>query len=609
MTVEAWLTIGVICLVIAGLMSNRISPDVAMMGGLTLLMLSGVLEPIDAIGGFAHPAVVMIAALFVVAAGLTETGAMEMVAQRVLGRPGSLVIAQLRLMVPVAAMSAFMNNTAVVAMYMPITNDWCRRHRISPSKLFIPLSYAAILGGTCTLIATASNVTISGLYSAFLNDAQNPIAVEMKSTYRLGPAPFWLVTWVGLPVALIGIGFIVLASRWLLPERKSPHGKVTDERQYQVEMTVEPSSPIVGKTIEEAGLRHLPGLYLSEIERGNDILPAVGPDERLAANDRLSFVGIVESVVDLRKIRGLVPATDQVRKIKMHRRNRALVEAVISNASPLVGRTVRTSRFRTRYNAAIIAVHRRGQRLRLKIGDVILQPGDTLLMEAHQGFVNTYRNSRDFYLVSRVEGVREVRHERAWLALSIMALMVVMLVMSTFEPLICVLIGAGLMVGTRCVTGTIARNSISFQVLIVIGAALGIGRAMTDTGAASHIAAVILNLGQQWGSYGLLFLIFMLTSLFGQLITNNGAAVLMFPIAMTVAYEQGVNPVPFVVCLMVAAACNFMSPVAYQTNLMVYGPGGYRFVDYLRIGVPLTLIVGVVSTLLAPAVFPFIATG
>ncbi len=374
-------------------------------------------------------------------------------------------------------------------------------------------------------------------------------------------------------------------------------------------MIVKPDSVVVGKTIEEAGLRQLPGLYLTKIERGGDTLPAVSPEERLQPDDRLAFAGILESVVDLRKIRGLDPATDQVEKVAADRRQRTLVEAVVSRASPLVGRTVRGSQFRTVYNAAIIAVHRKGQLVNAKIGDIVLEAGDTLLLDTHSGFIDAYRNSDHFYLVSRVEGTRPIRYERAWLALAIFGLLVVLLTAVPIQPVLATFVCALAMVVTRCVTGTIARSAINWQVLIVIATALGMGEALTHTGAAQDIANSLLGVCRDVGLGGspmaMIFVVFVLAALFSQLVTNNGAAVLMFPITMATARSLGVSPVPFVFVLMVAAGSSFMSPVAYQTNLMVYGPGGYRFTDFVRMGAPLTLVVGIVSALCAALVYSF----
>lgn len=612
MGLDAWYTLGVVGLLVGALMSGRMAADTAMLGALTLLMIADVVDVTAAVSGFGHPSVLTLAALFVVAAGLTETGATTMLSRRLLGRPEGVRSALARLTVPVAFMSGFMNNTAIVAMYLPIVDDWARKLRISPSKLFMPLSFAAILGGGCTIIGTSTNLAINGLYVEYFQNH----AAELGAAFGLvEPSPgkqFWWIGAVGLPSAMLGLLFIVFFAGRILPERRKPAESELESRQYTVEVVVEAGSPLAGKSIEAAGLRHLPGLFLTEIERAGMVRQAVGPEELLEADDRLVFVGVIESVVDLLKIRGLVPSTDQVRKVAADRAQRTIVEAVVSHNSPLVRRTVRQTQFRTRYNAAIIAVHRGGQRVSGKIGDIVLQAGDTLLLSTHQGFLDAYRNSDHFYLVSGVAGAREVRHERAWLALAIMAGLVMLLTLPMkkivghdIPPVAAGFAAAMAMVITRCVTGTIARSSVNWQVLLVIGAAIGIGRAMDQSGAASAIADVIFAVVGPLGGYAALAALFITTNVFSQLITNKGAAVLMFPITIAVAAEMELSPEPFMVTLMIAAACSFITPVGFVTNLMVAGPGGYRFSDFVRLGLPLTLISGTLCVVIAPMVFPF----
>ena len=605
---EIALTLVILALLVGALVSSKVGADTAMVSALTLLIVIGAIDAKTAIAGFADSAVLMIAALFVVATGLTETGAIQMLSEKLLGKPKSMTAALLRMMVPVAGLSAFMNNTPIVAMYLPVIDDWARKLRISPSKLMMPLSFAAILGGACTLIGTSTNIAVNGLYVDYFM-AHEAELVEQGLTLPSTSKQFWWVGVVGAPAAVIGIVMIVFTSRWLLPERRPPEGEGEDARRFTVEIEVEAGCPLIGKSIEQAGLRQLPGLFLSEIERGGDIIPAVAPEEILCAGDRLIFVGVVESVVDLLKIRGLKPATDQIEKVETDRRNRTIVEAVVSHNSPLVRRTVRQSQFRTRYNAAIIAVHRGGIRIKKKIGDIVLLPGDTLLLSTHAGFVPAFRNSDHFYLVSSVEGTRVVRHERAFLALGIMGALVLLLTVPIpglkLEPVGAGLLAAVAMVLSRCCTGTVARASINWQVLIVIASAIGIGRAMDQTGTAQWIADGIFSVVGSLGNHAALAGLFLSTTIFAQLVTNKAAAVLMFPITMAVARDMGVSPEPFVVTLMVASACSFLSPVGFVTNLMVYGPGGYRFTDYTRLGAPLTVMVLILTLILAPLVFPF----
>ncbi len=586
---EAWLTVAVITLCIGLLASNRFPSDAVMVGGLTLLLLTGVLSPDEALAGLANEGMVTVAVLYVVVAGVSETGGTAWVSQALLGRPRSIAHAQARLMVPVAALSAFLNNTPVVAMFIPAVQDWAKRHRIAVSQLMIPLSYAAIAGGTCTLIGTSTNLVVNGLL--------------LKETDAPGLG-FFDIAWVGIPTLILTIAFTVLFGRRLLPERQSVLSRLADAREYTVEMLVESRSPLDGMSIEEAGLRQLPGLYLVEVERGGHILPAVAPETLLQGGDRLLFAGIVESVLDLQKIRGLTPATNQVFKLDAPRHQRCLVEAVVSESFPLLGRSIREGRFRTLYQAAIIAVARNGERVRSKIGDIVPRPGDTLLMETHPSFFERYRNTRDFLLVSRLDNSTPPRHERAGLALLVMAGMVVLAASGLLSMLEAAMLAAGLMLLLRCTSASAARRSVDWQVLLVIAASFGMGAALQQTGAANAVAGGLVALAGD-NPWAALALVFVATSLFTNLITNNAAAALMFPIALAAAARLDVSVLPFAIVIMKAASASFATPVGYQTNLMVMGPGGYRFIDYFRLGLPLTVLTGAVTVLIAPLIWPF----
>lgn len=590
---DAWFTLGVVAVILGVLVFTRVSPDVAMVGGVTLLLVSGVLTPEGALAGLANEGMVTVGVLYVVVAGLETTGGTAWIVQRLLGRPRTVLQALVSMMAPVAAVSAFLNNTPVVAMFLPAVNDWAKQHRIPVSKLMIPLSYAAILGGICSLIGTSTNLVVNGL----VQDQLDHPALGMFD-----------VAWVGLPCALVGAAFMVLLSGRLLPDRRPAIGQMGDPREYTVEMLIEAGSPLVGKTIEQAGLRQLPGVYLAEIDREGQILPAVSPQERLRADDRLVFVGIVESIVDLQKIRGLKPATDQVFKLDAPRARRCLIEAVVSGSCPVNGQTIRDGRFRTNYNAVVIAVGRSGERIRKKIGDIVLQAGDTLLLEAHPSFVEQQRNSRDFYLVSRVENSNPPLHERTVVAVLIMLAMIVVVTAEWMSMLQAAMLAAGLMIISRCCTTSIARRSVDWQVLLAIAASFGIGRALQSTGAAAYCAHQLIGMaqGEPWVT---LAVVYGVTLLLTELITNNAAAVLVFPIAMAAAQDLGVSTMPFIMVVMIAASCGFATPLGYQTHMMVYGPGGYRFSDFLRIGIPLDILMWITATLVTPLAFPFRGPG
>lgn len=599
---EAWFALATVALVLFALARNLAGPDVILMGGAVLFVtLSAVSDrfpgPSQLAAMFGNEGVLTVAVLFVVAAGLTETGGMALVTERFLGRPRAVVDAQLRLMAPVTLFSAFLNNTPVVAMFVPVVTEWSKKIGISPSKLFMPLSYAAVLGGACTLIGTSTNLVVQAL---LVEARRLDPDVPLMRLFTLAP--------VGVPIALVGLVYIVVAGKRLLPDRRAFRAQVSDARQYTLEMVVRPGSPIDGQTIEAAGLRRLPGTYLTSIERGDETLVAVGPDQVLHGDDRLVFVGVVESVVDLQKVRGLVPATDQVFKIRAPRLNRLLVEAVVSDTAPVVGRTIRDGQFRNRYDAAVIAVCRNGERLAGKIGDITLRPGDTLLLQAHPGFVSRHRNNPDFLLVSAVEGSRPVRHDRAWVALAIMGAMVVA---ASLEAITGVgvfgvaLVAAALMGIAGCLSAEQARRSIDLTILLAIVAALVIGRAIEQTGLASAVAGRMIGAFHVFGPWGVLAGLYLLTLVFTELVTNNAAAALAFPVAHATATALDVSLLPFAVVIAIAASAGFATPLGYQTHLMVYGPGGYRFSDFVRMGLPLDLVCAALAIGLTPVFYPF----
>jgi di/tricarboxylate transporter len=361
---------------------------------------------------------------------------------------------------------------------------------------------------------------------------------------------------------------------------------------------------LVGKSIESAGLRHLPGLYLMEIHRGGHIVPVVDPAERLDAGDQLVFVGVVGSVVDLQQIPGLEPTTEQVFKLDSHRSLRCFAEAVVSRTHPLVGKTIREGRFRNLYNAVVVAVSRNGERVQGRIGDIELHPGDSLLLEALPSFVEQHRNSSDYYLVSRLDDAGPPTTAQAPAAMLIIASMVTVVAIGWLSMLQAALLAAGAMLMARCVSEDTARRSIDWPLLVAIGSSFGLGNALYKTGAAGSLAGVLLD---QAGNHPWLALavIYATTTILSEFVTNNAAAVIVFPIAMATATTLQVNYMPFVIAVAVAASASFASPLGYQTHLMVFGPGNYRLQDFVRMGIPMNLLLWIITTGLAPFVWPF----
>ena len=590
MTPEIAFTLAILVAVIAALGWLRSSPDLILLGGLTALLMYGVIDARDAFAGLANEGLLAVAVLYVVAEGLRQTGGANFIGTKLLGQPQSLRSAQGRIMLPTAVLSAFMNNTPVVATMMPVIGDWAKKLRLSVSYLLMPLSFAAILGGLCTLVGTSTTLVVNGLL--------------MKEQGNGGGLSMFEIAWVGLPAAAVGGVYLLIATRWLLPARVPTMTQMDDPREFSVEMIVTPDSALVGKTIEEAGLRHLPGMYLMEIDRENEVLAAVGSREKLKANDRLVFVGVVESVVDLRKIPGLEPAGDHHFQLEGPRSERSLIEAVVSNSCPFLRTTIRDARFRSHYDAAVIAVARDGRRIRKKIGDIELMPGDTLLLEANPDFIERQRNSRDFFLVSQLTESAAPRHERAWYARVILLAMVVVVATGLLSMLKAALLAAAAMIATRCCRGSEAKRAIDLGVLLTMAAGLGIGRALQTSGTAEWLAGGLID---AIGNRPLVVcaVLYVVTMIFTNIITAKAAAVLLFPIAMAAARSLNADIMPFAVVVMVASAASFATPIGYQTNLMVYGPGGYRFSDFLRLGGPLSLLVGVVTLAILPFVWPF----
>jgi di/tricarboxylate transporter len=582
--------------VVMGLLSfTRIAAYLVLLAGLTVLLTLGVISEHDLLSGLANPGMVTVGVLFAVVSGVRETGAMNWLAEPLLGSPRSIGSAQFRIAGPVAVLSAFMNNTPLVAVMLPVVHDWARKHRISVSKLLMPLTYASILGGGCTLIGTSTILIVNGL-----------VISELGVERGLG---MFEIGKVGVPCAIVGLLYLLILGRWLIPDRRPVISTGDDAREYVVEMLVSAGSALAGKTIEEAGLRHLPGLYLMEIDRAGQVLPAVSSSVALRERDRLVFAGVVASVVDLQRIRGLVPATDQVFKLDEPRTNRSLVEAVVSRANPLVGMTIREGEFRTRYNAAVIAVARGGERVRQKIGDIVLRAGDTLLLEARTSFAGQHRNSRDFFLVSRVEDSAPVRHEKAWVSLAILAAMVAVVTTGGLSMLNASMLAAGAMILTRCTSPASALRAIDWQVLLVITAAFGIGRTMQTSGAAEGVTRWLISLA---GDDPMVILAILggVTMVFTNVMNANAAAVLMFPIGVATAArlstpDASVSVMPFVIVIAMGATASFATPIGYQTNLMVMGPGGYRFSDFLRVGLPLSILVWLTAVLVIPIFWPF----
>ena len=582
-------TLAVVLVALTAMVRQVAAPDLIMMAALLSLALAGILTPLETFSGFANPAVATIGALFMVSAALRGTGALDLTIGRFLGSARGMTAGALRITAPVATLSAFLNNAPIVAMMAPSVIEWARRNELSPSRFLVPLSYAAILGSSTTIIGTSVNLTVAGL----IDDA------------GMRPMSFFELLPVGLPICVVGILYLVVVAPRRLPDRIDPREGLGERRkEYVSTMEVQPGCPLIGRSVEQAGLRQLPGLFLVEIDRRTHVVTPVAPDERILEGDHLVFAGAVSTIIDLQRIRGLVSIAEDPAALSdpSHR----LAEAVVSRSSPLIGRSIRDANFRTVYDAAVIAVHRNGERLAGKIGEIVLRAGDTLLMQCAPGFFRAHQNSPDFFLVSELEHESLPRYDRAWISLAILLGMVAVVTAGILPIAIAAFGAVGLMLVTRCINGSQARRSVDWSVLIIIGAVLGIASAMEKTGAADLIARTLVgSTGDGLGPLGALIVIYVTCLVMAETLHHNAAVAIMFPIAVATANTIGVDPRGFVMAVAVASCCAFASPVSYQTHLIVYGPGGYRFTDFVKAGLPLDLLCGAVAIAVIPIIWPF----
>jgi len=638
MSFDLLLTVGVLLSVFVVLLMDRLSADVVFVGGLVVVVTGGVIDLEQALRGFGNSTLLALGSLYVVAAGLRETGALDIASSYVLGEEKSIRRLLLRMCPSVTVYSALLNNTPVVAMGIPAIRGWCRRHGVSPSKLLMPLSFAAILGGICTLIGTSTNLVAHGL-------------LQSHGMEGLG---FFELAWVGVPCAVIGLAYVIVVAPALTPERADIRVEEENERADLIEIELAPGSPLVGETVQDANLKLLPGLTLVRIDRGTEEIAPVHADEPLRAGDRLLFTtspmggdedsdaaitaadlessadgdvaGQLEDYervppsphrdLDLSAFPGLRLAYTDVERDE----ERELHQVVVREGSSLIGERIETVPFRRRFGAALTGIRRGGERLQPPFSDLSVRPGDVLLLDTRPGFRGTHETAEEFFVTSEAGGEvdkteEEARKQREQmrphggggqlrLAVAVILGIVGLAGSGLLHIALAGSLGAFLIVAAGILSPGEAREAVDWNVLLVIGAALGLGQAMEASGAAQMIGEGIVGATQGLGPYGLLAGLILATALLTNIVTNNGAVALMFPIALSVAESQQLDPRAFLISITLAASMAFITPIGYQTNLMVYGPGNYRFIDFPRVGGLLQLLLWIVLLVLAPLVWP-----
>lgn len=579
---KMWYTLSLLIIMSILLIFDIIELEVLFFSILLLLLMGKIITLEEAFAGFSNVGMLTIALLFVIAGALSNTGMLKQISPIILGKENTRIShTLLRLLFPVSIISAFINNTPVVAMFIPTIRAWTEKHHYAPSKYLIPLSYGAILGGMCTLIGTSTNLIIHGL----------------MIDYGMEGLGFFEISKIGIPVTILGILFMSFLGHRLLPNRKEPLIELGEHtREFVIELKVTQEYENIGKTIENAGLRRLKGLFLFQIERNGRRIAPAKPDEKILLDDRLFFTGIPKTILELQKIPGLQLTKDSHFNLKQYDSAEIRTfECVVSRGSPLVGKTVRDSDFRSKYEAVIIAIHRHGERIAKKIGDIGLRPGDTLLLLAGKNFYKRWYHSKDFYLIAVAETLPSKPQWRGYVSLGVFFMMIILTV-ANFLPLLSAAgLGVIILVLTRTANAGEARRTIDWRVLIIIAMSLGIANAVKQSGLADVLAHIIVRIGDHFGVLGVLASIYFFTSIYTLVITNNAAAAMLFPIAVSAASAINVDQRGFAIAIMIAASASFATPISYQTNLMVYSPGGYRFRDYLMIGAPLQLGIGAIA--------------
>lgn len=590
MTLEQLFVFVLLGVVFLAFIREWVSPDLVAMSTMAVLLVSGLISTKEALAAFSNPGVLTVAAMFILSAALERTGVVEAVGDattKLVGRTQTLAL--FGLIVIGVAISAVINNTPVVVILTPVAIRLCQHLKIAPSKMLIPLSYAAIFGGSCTLIGTSTNLLVDGV-------AQN-LGQPAFGMFEI--APF------GMVMAAVGIGYLLLAADRLLPARETASSILQDlpARQFLTEMIVLPDADLIGKSLEEARLTNMQGGRVIDVVRGDESLRRHLPDVRLQQGDRLLMKTGVEGLMGLRERAGIgFEFGENVREIAT--RSTSVVEGIVGPRSSFNGHRLADFNLRRRYGVYIIAVHRHGENLRNTLEEILLEVGDTVLLEGPAEGISRLVASGDLINLSTPEHT-PMRRDKAWIALAAV-IAVVGLSAGDFMPIVALsIVGAVLVVMSGCLPQSETYKCIEWRILFMIIGMIPLGNAMDNTGAVKLLSESIVSIGGQFGPWVILSLLYLLALALTEIASNNAVGVLLTPIAIGIAQQLGVDPRPFIVAVMFAASAGFALPIGYQTHMFVYGAGGYKLTDFLRIGLPLDVIFWVIGSLLIPVFFPF----
>lgn len=576
----------VVCGMIGALIMDIARPVIIVFTALTILLVTDILKPEDALAGFSNEGMLTIALLFVIAGAIQKSGMIEVIMKGWLNKSNRFIGAMIRVLIPTSALSAFFNNTPIVVTFTPMLKNWCEEHQIAPSKFLIPLSYATILGGTITLMGTSTNLVVHGMLIDYGYD---------------GFSLFQLAV-IGIPITVVGLTYLIVIGRHFLPNQKGFQQQVRKgSKEYMAELIVENSFPGINQTVKEARLKELKGIYLLGIVRDKEHVFPIRSTTRIQAGDRLIFTGLITALTGVQVTKGLTLSMGKPMDVdELKKAHSTIVEAVVSHQSSLLYQSIKQAKFRSLYDAGVIAVHRNNEQLQSKIGDILLKPGDHLLLLAGADFIDKYQQSEDFYVIMPFHCMHMVHRPsfKGWLTILIFLIMIILITIGVLSMFKAMAIVVAVMLAMKVVTMEEIKKYIHFDVLVLIACSFGIGIATMKSGLAPWIADGILTVGKPLGLFTLLLLIYIVTNIFTEIITNSAAAILMIPIAFEMAETLGLDPMGFAVTVTIAASASFITPIGYQTNLIVYGPGGYTFKDYVKIGTPLSILVMFITVII-----------
>ena len=583
--IYAWITIVTVLSMFTVLLLTKLRTDLVFLGAIAILFVTGVLDAKEAFSGFSSTSVVVIGVLFIVVAGLMHTGVLQWIVKNLLGQPSSYSKAVVRLMLPVAALSSFLSNTTVVALFVNIVKMWSKKLNISPSKLLIPLSYASGMGGVCTLIGTPPNLIISGLYAEKTGTAMNILTTTIPGLFCL----------------FVGV-LSIIAMRKLLPDRKAPDSAFESTGEYTVELRVPSDNPYIGKTLSEAGLYHVNGGSLIEMYHFDDIQTPISEDEPIMGGDHLVYAGQIDDLIEMADSHQLVAADHHVFTMSELDKNVQIRTAYVNFGSSLIGKTMIGSSFEKNNNLMLAAVARRGERINEAPRQVVLQAGDTLLFLCPKNVkINTSSLTRDLHFFDS-DDVPNIG-SGTLISTTIMILMVLLSALSVMPLLQCAFLAAFAMLAFRCCTPEQAMKSINGEILMVFAGSVVLGLAIQKTGIAERLAFGILDV---CGSNPLVVMtaICFVGTFITEFISNTAAGAMFFPIMYEAAEKLGYEPFPFLVALMVSVSSSFATPIGSPTHMLVYGPGGYRFSDFMRIGLLMNIIILAANILIVNIIYP-----